>query len=107
MDTYPLEAKGIDCVDSLVAWVGSSIGRTVVLSLGAGVSVVVAVGGGVVGKEWRSLLWKPAPIIVVMGDHGPSTRRRITKEMRMATLNAYLVNDVAKAQLYPSVTPIN
>ena len=49
----------------------------------------------------------PSPIIVVMGDHGPSTRRTITKEMRMATLNAYLVNDVAKAQLYPSITPIN
>ena len=25
----------------------------------------------------------------------------------MATLNAYLVNEVAKAQLYPSITPIN
>jgi hypothetical protein len=49
----------------------------------------------------------PAPIIIVMGDHGPSTRRTITKEMRMATLNAYLVNDAAKAQLYPSITPIN
>jgi hypothetical protein len=49
----------------------------------------------------------PSPIIVVMGDHGPSTRKTITKEMRMATLNAYLVNDVAKAQLYPSITPIN
>lgn len=49
----------------------------------------------------------PSPIIVVMGDHGPSTRKTITREMRMATLNAYLVNDVAKAQLYPSITPIN
>ena len=49
----------------------------------------------------------PSPIIVVMGDHGPSTRRTVTKEMRMATLNAYLVNDAAKAQLYPSITPIN
>lgn len=25
----------------------------------------------------------------------------------MATLNAFLVNDAAKAQLYPSITPIN
>lgn len=49
----------------------------------------------------------PYPIIIVMGDHGPSTRRTITKEMRMATLNAYLVNEVAKAQLYTSITPIN
>jgi len=49
----------------------------------------------------------PTPIIIVMGDHGPATRRTITKEMRMATLNAYLVNDAAKAQLYPSITPVN
>lgn len=50
---------------------------------------------------------EPSPIIVVMGDHGPATRRTITKEMRMATLNSYLVNDAAKAQLYPSITPVN
>lgn len=49
----------------------------------------------------------PTPIIIVMGDHGPSTRKSITKEMRMATLNAYLVNEAAKAQMYPTITPIN
>ena len=42
-----------------------------------------------------------------MGDHGPSTRPTITKEMRMATLNAYLVNVAAKAQMYPTLTPVN
>jgi len=49
----------------------------------------------------------PAPIIIIMGDHGPSTRKTITKEMRMATLNAYLVNQAGKAQMYPRMTPIN
>jgi hypothetical protein len=49
----------------------------------------------------------PQPIIVVMGDHGPATRKTISKEMRMATLNAYLVNDTAQEQLYPTTTPIN
>jgi len=47
------------------------------------------------------------PIIVVMGDHGPSTRKTITKEMRMATLNAYYVNEAARARMYPTMTPIN
>ena len=49
----------------------------------------------------------PSPIIVVIGDHGPSTRRTITKQMRMANLSAYLVNDAAKAQLFPTITPVN
>lgn len=49
----------------------------------------------------------PTPIIVVMGDHGPSTRKTITKQMRMATLNAYLVNETAKAQMYATMTPVN
>jgi hypothetical protein len=49
----------------------------------------------------------PPPIIVVMGDHGPAVGKTITKEMHMATLNAYLVNEGAKAQLYPTLTPIN
>jgi hypothetical protein len=49
----------------------------------------------------------PTPIIVVMGDHGPATGKTVTKEMHMATLNAYLVNDTAKEQLYPNLTPIN
>lgn len=47
------------------------------------------------------------PIIIVMGDHGPSTRKTITEEMRMSILNAYHVNDTAKALLYPGVTPVN
>ncbi len=47
------------------------------------------------------------PIIILMGDHGPSTNRTITRQMRMAILSAYLVNDAAKVQLYPSITPIN
>jgi arylsulfatase A-like enzyme len=49
----------------------------------------------------------PAPIIVVMGDHGPSTRKTITRQMRMATLNAYLVGEAAKEQMYPGLTPVN
>jgi hypothetical protein len=49
----------------------------------------------------------PTPIIVVMGDHGPSTRKTITKQMRMSNLGAYLVNQAAKAQMYPSMTPVN
>ncbi len=49
----------------------------------------------------------PRPIIIVMGDHGPATRTTITKQMRMATLDAYLVNDAAKVQLYPTLTPVN
>ena len=49
----------------------------------------------------------PTPIILIMGDHGPATRKSITKEMRMATLNAYLVDEAAKANLYPTITPIN
>ena len=49
----------------------------------------------------------PNPIIIVMGDHGPATRKTITPQMRMANLSAFLVNDAAKSQLYPTVTPIN
>jgi predicted aspartyl protease len=47
------------------------------------------------------------PIIVVMGDHGPATRKTITEQMRMATLNAYFVNAAAKEQMYPTLTPVN
>lgn len=49
----------------------------------------------------------PDPIIVIMGDHGPSTRKTITQQMRMAILNAYHVNNIARDQLYSTVTPIN
>ncbi len=47
------------------------------------------------------------PIIILMGDHGPATQKTITRQMRMAILSAYLVNNTTKAQLYPSITPIN
>lgn len=49
----------------------------------------------------------PKPIIVIMGDHGPTTRKTITEKMRMAILSAYLVNDEARATLYPAITPVN
>lgn len=49
----------------------------------------------------------PQPIIIVMGDHGPATNKKVTREMRMATLNAYLVNERAKTQMYTSLTPVN
>jgi hypothetical protein len=55
----------------------------------------------VIGKS------KIPPIIIVMGDHGPSTRKTITHQMRMENLAAYLVNDAARAELYPTITPIN
>ena len=47
------------------------------------------------------------PVIIVMGDHGPSTRKTITKEMRMATFNAYYVDEEARTRMYPTMTPIN
>jgi len=47
------------------------------------------------------------PIIMLMGDHGPSTRKTITRQMRMAILSAYLVNKTANERLYPSITPVN
>jgi len=49
----------------------------------------------------------PDPIIILMGDHGPSTRKTITQQMRMAILNAYYVNSIAREQFYSTVTPIN
>lgn len=46
------------------------------------------------------------PIIIIMGDHGP-TGMPVTPHMRMSILNAYYVNDQAKKDLYESITPIN
>ena len=46
------------------------------------------------------------PVIIIMGDHGPSGRD-VTPAMRMANLNAYYVNDSAKKDLYESITPVN
>lgn len=48
------------------------------------------------------------PVIIIMGDHGPSGVPSIeTPESRMSILNAYYVNDSAKEDLYPSITPVN
>jgi len=44
-----------------------------------------------------------APIIIIQGDHGPS---HIDQTTRMGILNAYYFPD-AKAELYPSITPVN
>ena len=46
------------------------------------------------------------PVIVIMGDHGPKGEQ-VRKEQRMSILNAYFVNEEAKALLYDSITPVN
>lgn len=46
------------------------------------------------------------PIIIIMGDHGPSGDM-VSPAMRMAILNAYYVNEAAKEDLYESITPVN
>lgn len=46
------------------------------------------------------------PIIIVQGDHGP-TSRDVRPEKRMPILNAYFLSDEAKAGLYSSITPVN
>jgi hypothetical protein len=46
------------------------------------------------------------PVILVMGDHGPSGPS-VTPEMRMSILNAYYINAAAKKDLYPQITPVN
>jgi hypothetical protein len=46
------------------------------------------------------------PVIVIMGDHGPKGEQ-VKKEQRMSILNAYFVNEEAKALLYDSITPVN
>lgn len=45
-------------------------------------------------------------VIVIQGDHGPSGAQ-VTSHMRMSILNAYYVNDQAKQNLYPTITPVN
>jgi hypothetical protein len=48
------------------------------------------------------------PVIIVMGDHGPSgVPSKDQPHLRMSILNAYYVNDAAKEDLYPSITPVN
>jgi hypothetical protein len=53
---------------------------------------------------------KPAPIIIVQGDHGaPRLVRDDNKnmELRMGILNAYYIPNGGKRFLYESITPIN
>jgi hypothetical protein len=48
------------------------------------------------------------PVIILMGDHGASGVPDLeTPESRMSILNAYYVSDAAKADLYPTITPVN
>lgn len=48
------------------------------------------------------------PIVILMGDHGPPPGKRFaTREARMSILNAIYADDVTKAQLYNSISPIN
>ncbi len=46
------------------------------------------------------------PIIIVMGDHG-AKGTQVKKEQRMSILNAYYVDEEAKASLYGCITPVN
>ncbi|HEX2997286.1 MAG TPA: sulfatase-like hydrolase/transferase [Anaerolineales bacterium] len=51
---------------------------------------------------------KTPPVIILMGDHGATgVPSRETPEWRMSILNAYYVNDQAKKDLYPTITPVN
>ncbi|HSG45623.1 MAG TPA: hypothetical protein VLA72_20970, partial [Anaerolineales bacterium] len=48
------------------------------------------------------------PVIVIMGDHGPtSIPGDGVPETRMSILNALYVNEQAKKDLYKSITPVN
>jgi hypothetical protein len=49
----------------------------------------------------------PPPIMIIMGDHGPSSSL-VTPAERMQNLSAYLLPGVEAAKvLYPSITPVN
>jgi hypothetical protein len=51
---------------------------------------------------------KIPPVIVIMGDHGATGIPKLeTPQWRMSILNAYFVNDQAKKDLYPKITPVN
>ena len=51
---------------------------------------------------------KIPPVIIIMGDHGPSgVPSKDNPQLRMSILNAYYVNDAAKKDLYPTITPVN
>lgn len=46
------------------------------------------------------------PVIIVQGDHGP-TSRDVRPDKRLPILNAYYLSDEARADLYPYITPVN
>jgi hypothetical protein len=46
------------------------------------------------------------PIIIVQGDHGP-TSRDVSPEKRLPILNAYYLSDEAEGDLNPYITPVN
>jgi hypothetical protein len=48
------------------------------------------------------------PVIIIMGDHGATGVPTLeTPQWRMSILNAYYVNEQAKQDLYPTITPVN
>ncbi len=55
----------------------------------------------------------PQPIIILQGDHGPGAYYTATSlsdtylPERASNLNAYLVPDAMKKNLYPTITPVN
>jgi hypothetical protein len=46
------------------------------------------------------------PVIIIQGDHGP-TSRDARPEKRLPILNAYYLSDDALEDLYPDITPVN
>ncbi len=51
---------------------------------------------------------KIPPVILIMGDHGPSgVPSKDQPALRMSILNAYYLSDAAKKDLYPTITPVN
>lgn len=71
--------------------------------------------------EWIDLLLEtsdPRPMIILQGDHGsgigirdwqhlPESQRSAAVRERMGILNAYLVPDPVKKDLYETITPVN
>jgi hypothetical protein len=47
------------------------------------------------------------PIIIVQGDHGPSTTFGVSDEHRATIFNAYYLPDGGEELLYPDISPIN
>jgi hypothetical protein len=47
------------------------------------------------------------PIIILQGDHGPSTNYGVTDEQRATILNAYYLPGGGEKLLYPDISPIN